>query len=61
MTVAFLLLCSCDVVTSKYATLADARNDRLFERGWLPDILPPSTREISVNPDHIIYVEIRSA
>jgi len=26
--------------------LADARADRLFERGWLPDVLPPSTVRI---------------
>jgi hypothetical protein len=32
--------------TSRYATLDAARADRLFERGWLPDILPPSTRDI---------------
>jgi hypothetical protein len=51
VTVAFLSLYSCDVATSRYATLADARNDRLFERGWLPDILPPSTRDIRVSND----------
>lgn len=31
-----------DVVTSRYAALADARADSLFGRGWLPDVLPPS-------------------
>ena len=47
---AFLSLSSCsDVVTRKYATLDDARRDRLFERGWLPDILPPSARQIRVS------------
>jgi hypothetical protein len=46
---AALLLFGCDVVTSRYATLDDARRDRLFERGWLPDILPPSTRDIRVS------------
>ena len=51
VTLAFLSLCSCDVATSRYVTLADARSDRLFERGWLPDILPPSTREIRVSND----------
>ena len=44
-----LLLFGCDVVTSRYATLDDARRDRLFERGWLPDILPPSTRNIQAS------------
>ena len=46
-----LFLFGCDVVTSRYATLDDARRDRLFERGWLPDILPPSTRDIRVLND----------
>jgi len=47
--IAALSLFGCDVVTSRYATLNDARRDRLFERGWLPDILPPSTRDIRVS------------
>ena len=38
-------------VTSVYDTLADARSDRLFERGWLPDILPRSTVDIETNND----------
>ncbi|MEW6761621.1 MAG: hypothetical protein AB1437_12410 [Pseudomonadota bacterium] len=42
----FLLLLPSDVVKSRYATLQAARDDRLFERGWLPDILPPSSRDI---------------
>jgi hypothetical protein len=47
---ASLSLSGCsDVVTRTYATLDDARRDRLFERGWLPDILPPSAREIRVS------------
>jgi hypothetical protein len=32
-----------DVVTDRYATLAAAREKQLFARGWLPDVLPPST------------------
>jgi hypothetical protein len=43
-----LSLSGCDRVNRSYATLSDARNDRLFERGWLPDILPASAREIRV-------------
>jgi len=35
-----------DTVTDRYATLADARADRLFERGWLPNVLPASTIDI---------------
>jgi hypothetical protein len=46
-----LLLGSCDRATRTYATLEDARKDRLFERGWLPDILPPSSRAIRVSSD----------
>jgi hypothetical protein len=41
-----LALIGCDTVTSRYGTLEEAREDRLFERGWLPDVLPPSTTEI---------------
>ena len=37
---------ACDVVTSRYSTLDEARKDRLFERGWLPNILPPSSTDI---------------
>lgn len=35
-----------DTVTSQYATLADARANRIFERGWLPDVLPGSSYNI---------------
>lgn len=43
--------CACGmlpshVVEHTYPTLADARRDDLFDKGWLPDILPPSTVEI---------------
>ena len=38
-----------DVVESRYATLQSAREDQLFARGWLPDILPPSTAGIRVS------------
>ena len=39
---------ACDSVTNRYETLAEARADGLFERGWLPDVLPPSAYDISV-------------
>jgi hypothetical protein len=45
------LLTACDVVTDHYATLTDARADSLFERGWLPDILPPSSHDIRTSND----------
>ncbi|MDI9239116.1 hypothetical protein QLQ15_09360 [Lysobacter sp. LF1] len=38
--------CETDVAQSRYATLADARVDHLFERGWLPDLLPPTATDI---------------
>ncbi len=38
-----------DVVESSYPTLDSARRDRLFDRGWLPEIIPPSTSRISVS------------
>lgn len=43
-----LLASGCDynTVTHHYDTLAQAKADRLFERGWLPDVLPPSARNI---------------
>ena len=46
-----LSLSGCDRVSNTYSTLADARKDRLFERGWLPDILPASARQIRVISD----------
>jgi hypothetical protein len=46
-----LALSSCNKVTKRYATLDDARRDRLFERGWLPDILPSSAHDIRVTSD----------
>ena len=44
--IGLLLLIPGDVITSNYPTLKEARADRLFERGWLPDILPASARDI---------------
>ncbi len=46
-----LIGCGMDVVTSRYGTLAEARADRLFDRGWLPDVLPPSTYDIRTSND----------
>ena len=40
-----------DIVTSQYATLADAEADRLFLRGWLPKVLPPTAVNIQVSND----------
>lgn len=50
LAVLFLAGCS-DSVTERYATIADARKAGLFERGWLPDALPSSTRDIEARND----------
>jgi hypothetical protein len=49
--VVMLWLSGCDDVTSRYATLDDARSDGLYEGGWLPDILPSSAYDIRVTND----------
>jgi hypothetical protein len=35
-----------DVVTTQFATLADAKSQGAFERGWLPPVLPDSAKAI---------------
>jgi hypothetical protein len=47
----FNYLLSSDTVTSHYDTLASARSDNLFARGWLPDILPESSINIRTSND----------
>ena len=46
-----LLVAACDVVERYYPTRAAAEKDRLFERGWLPEIIPPSSRRIKTRND----------
>ncbi|NOH31860.1 hypothetical protein [Vibrio chagasii] len=47
-----LLLSGCsDVVSDKYATYELAQQAHLFDRGWLPDIVPSSATQIQVNND----------
>jgi hypothetical protein len=41
----------CDTVRDHYDTLEEARADRLFERGWLPDVLPDSAVDIHTAND----------
>jgi hypothetical protein len=42
-----LALTGCsDVVTTRFATLEDARSQSAFGRGWLPPVLPESARGI---------------
>ncbi len=46
------LMSGCsDVVSDEYSTYAQAKEERLFDRGWLPDILPKSTVTIKVSND----------
>ena len=49
---AVLILTGCsDVVTTRFATLADAKSQGAFERGWLPPIMPDSARSIVESND----------
>ncbi|ARP40470.1 hypothetical protein [Vibrio syngnathi] len=49
---ALVLLSGCsDVVSSEYSTYEKAKEARLFDRGWLPDLLPESTLSIKVSND----------
>ena len=44
---AVLTLVGCgDEVTTRFATLADAKSQGAFQRGWLPPLLPGSARAI---------------
>ncbi|WP_136080544.1 hypothetical protein [Pontiella desulfatans] len=49
--IAMLLFGCGDTVTSRYATRAEAEQDRLFARGWLPGIIPASSRKIVTKND----------
>ncbi|ELH4811001.1 hypothetical protein Q9X96_004667 [Vibrio vulnificus] len=47
-----LVLAGCsDIVQSHYDNYQQAQADQLFERGWLPDVLPVSTTQIEVTND----------
>lgn len=48
------------VVTTEYQSLADANEDQLFGRGWLPDILPNSTHNIIVTNNLDINTSVGS-
>ena len=41
-----LIGCSSDVVSKNYANYDHAEADKLFERGWLPRIIPKSSKNI---------------
>lgn len=38
--------CETYIAERRYPTLEDAKADHLYERGWLPDVLPPSSVDI---------------
>ncbi|MDH3242811.1 MAG: hypothetical protein OEO83_19320 [Alphaproteobacteria bacterium] len=51
-----------DVVTSKYASYEAAMEDNLFDRGWLPELIPSSATSIVTNNNldlNISHVEFR--
>ncbi|TXH67912.1 MAG: hypothetical protein E6Q88_10275 [Lysobacteraceae bacterium] len=48
LTLFLTVLSGCLDKTDHYSSLNDARSDRLFERGWLPDMLPPSTYDLEI-------------
>lgn len=43
---AAIAACGTYIAEDRYPTLADAKADHLFVRGWLPDLLPPSSVDI---------------
>ena len=49
---ATLLLAACDdSVHLSYATRAEAEAEISFARGWLPDLIPPSSHTITMRND----------
>jgi hypothetical protein len=47
-----ILLVGCDeAVRLSYSTKAEAEADSPFARGWLPEIIPDSSREITMKND----------
>jgi len=36
-----------DTLVTRYATVQDAKKDRLFERGWVPDVLPEAAGSLT--------------
>ncbi len=49
---AAVLVTGCDEsVRLEYATRADAEDEPVFARGWLPEIIPPSSSEITMKND----------
>lgn len=44
--VALALLGGCETKQARYETMAEARSDGLFSRGWAPDVLPKTAGPI---------------
>ena len=57
LSVALLLPFCNETPESYYPTLKDAEKDNAVERGWIPIVLPPTTREITErhNIIHVLY------
>jgi hypothetical protein len=51
LTVASALVAGCDEVSMSYPTRADAARDSPFARGWLPEIIPASSKRIVMTND----------
>jgi hypothetical protein len=51
VTVCLLVLGCTEHVTERYPTRSAAEADGLFKRGWLPEIIPTSSRQIVVSSD----------
>lgn len=46
-----VFLNACDTVSREYKSVEEAKAEKIFEKGWLPDILPSSTRSIKTKND----------
>jgi len=44
----FLLLSACESATFTYPTVAQAREAQMFDKGWLPNVLPESAHNIRI-------------
>ncbi len=57
LVIVVLFVCGCgDTVKSGYETRADAEAEKLFQRGWLPSIIPQSSYDITTENDLDINV-----
>ena len=55
--IAAMLVRGCsETVSSRYETRSEAEADRLFQRGWLPSIIPQSSGKITTKNDLDINV-----